>query len=90
MTIEDIRKGVRVQHFKRQLLTEEERTTPKYIYEIMGMAMHTETEEQLVLYRALYGDGMIFARPVDMFLSPVDREKYPDVKQEYRFELMGD
>ncbi len=91
MTIEDIREGVRVQHFKRELMTAEERSTsPKYTYEIIGTAMHTETGEQLVIYRALYGDGMAFARPLDMFISAVDREKYPDVKQECRFELMED
>ncbi len=90
MDINDIRKGVVVQHFKRELLSQEELGTPKYTYEILGTALHTETEEHLVLYRALYGEGMVFARPVEMFLSPVDREKYPDVKQQFRFEIIKD
>lgn len=88
MTVNDLVKGCVVQHFKRELLSEQERETPLYTYEILGTAMHTETEEQLVIYRALYGDMKLYARPVDMFLSEVDGEKYPEVKQKFRFELI--
>ncbi len=77
--------GTLVQHFKRELLTIEDQATSRYTYEILGVATHTETEEELVIYRALYGDKKTYARPKDMFLSPVDREKYPEGKQEYRF-----
>ena len=57
----------------------------KYIVE--DVAIDSETDEYLVLYRALYGEGLLYARPMKMFLSAVDREKYPDVKLKYRFEL---
>ena len=52
------------------------------------IARHSETGEEYVVYRKLYGDGSLWIRPKEMFLGRVDRDKYPDVQQEYRFQLM--
>lgn len=56
-------------------------------YLVEDVAMHSETKEEYVVYRRLYEDGGLWIRQKDMFLSEVDHEKYPDVKQKYRFEL---
>ena len=67
-------KGI-YKHFKGDL----------YIVEDIGT--YSETDEKCVIYRALYGEGELYIRPLNMFLEEVDHNKYKDVKQKYRFEL---
>lgn len=56
-------------------------------YLVEAVAKDSETNTDMVIYRKLYGDGGLWVRPLSMFLSKVDRDKYPEVSQEYRFQL---
>ena len=56
-------------------------------YLVEAVAKDSETNTDMVIYRKLYGDGGLWVRPLSMFLSKVDRNKYPEVSQEYRFQL---
>ena len=85
------KEGNIVQHFKREFVKDKEHSM-KHLYIIEAIATHTETNEKLVVYRALYkddksGEYNVFARPYNAFMAEVDQEKYPQIKQRYRFEL---
>lgn len=88
---ERIKSGDIVKHFKRAqaIWAINNPNDMDYLYEVISTNVnHTETGERLVVYRALYGDKKLYARPYDMFMSEVDRKKYPDVTQKYRFETI--
>lgn len=59
------------------------------MYIVEDIALDSETKEPKVVYRALYGEGTLYVRDLAMFMSEVDRQKYPNVEQKYRFELQS-
>ena len=73
-----------MRHFKREWVSEE---STKYLYKVLAFAEHTETDEKLVIYQAMYTPFKICARPYDMFMSEVDHQKYPGIRQQWRFEV---
>ena len=72
-----------IQHFKRETV---DQNSMQYLYEYIGVAMHSETRDRVIVYRALYGEKGLFVRPYEMFMEEVDHEKYPEIRQKYRFE----
>ena len=72
-----------IQHFKRETV---DQNSMQYLYEFIGIAIHSETRDRVVVYRALYGDKGLFVRPYEMFMEEVDQVKYPEIRQKYRFE----
>ena len=56
-------------------------------YIVLDVAQNSENNDKYVVYRALYGENKLWIREINMFLSEVDHDKYPDIDQKYRFEL---
>ncbi len=59
------------------------------LHKVIAVAKHSETLEEMVVYTH-EDTGEVWVRPYDLFTSKVDREKYPEVEQEYRFEYTGE
>lgn len=74
----ELKIGATYKHFKGKL------------YRVEGVAKHSETQEDYVVYRQLYGEEALWIRPLTMFLEEVDKKKYKDATQKYRFELYGE
>ena len=71
--MEKVEVGKKYRHFKGHEI------------EVIGIAKHSETLENMVVYKHI-GKDEYWVRPYDMFNSEVDHKKYPDIKQKYRFE----
>ncbi len=79
----EFREGDILRHFKRETVDQD---SMQYLYQYVGIAIHSESREKFVVYRALYGDEELFIRPYEMFMEEVDHNKYPNIRQKYRFE----
>lgn len=73
-----------VKHFKRETI--DDPSSLYYYYKIVGNGFYTETNQLVMIYEALYWPRQMYVRPYDMFMGQVDKEKYPEIKQKYRFE----
>ena len=94
---EDLRKGTGrirfgdiVKHFKYDYLSEEEKQNKKYIYRVTDFVENKKTGRPMVIYQPLYYAELPFSRDYEDFISEVDKEKYPDARQTYRFEVVAD
>ena len=60
------------------------------LYKVLAVAVHTESEEKLVVYQSVENPDRVFARPLEMFMSDIDRFRYPLIRAKYRFTLVSE
>lgn len=90
-TINDLKPGTILRHFKFWLGYESSMLANKYVYQVLCIAEHSETKEKMMVYQQLYAPFKTYCRPVSMVFEPVDTEKYPRAtNQKYRFEIVGE
>lgn len=87
-TMRKFKDGTLVRHFKYYKLPQASREAHEKEYQILAHAVETETGKTMVVYRELSATQRVFVRWADSFYSEVDRNKYPDALQDYRFELI--
>lgn len=82
----ELHPGDIVRHFKRTTVTD---GSQRYLYRVLAFAKHSETEEDLVVYEALYPPFGVWCRPLELFMGEVDRAAHPEATQRWRFEKVG-
>lgn len=96
MRNEILEPGTIVQHFKREGVSKDIRElSDQYLYRVIGVALDTTTKNKVVVYQALYDvknvECSLFVRPLDEFMSTIDKTRYPNIQSEYRFiKYIGD
>lgn len=88
--MERMRNQITAEIYKERMVGKRYRHFKGGIYVVADIAVHSETAECMVIYKSFDNPSLVWARPLTMFLSEVDKKKYPDVSQKMRFEEMGE
>ena len=91
----EFKEGDIIKHFKRDMICDEEKEKNMYLYRVITVAKHTETEEDMLVYQALYYPFGIYTRPLDMAMEEITEKDYPEIKkyediQKHRFEVCNE
>lgn len=78
--------GQIIKHFKREYASVQEQRENKHLYKVIAIALNTETEEEMLIYQALYRPFMTFCRPLKMCIDLVDKSQHLLISQKYRLE----
>lgn len=84
----DYRVGSIVRYFKRDILSKEQKANNGYLYKIITFGTNNQTGELMVVFMGLYGSFSTFIEPIDIFSARVNKQEYPDIQQEYRYEVI--